>query len=394
MKNLLVRGFCGSFALLALVLLSLGEARAWAEGLAGSYSMEMRLTPIAGYQVSGYETQNVLRVYAYLPPIVRWNGGGTGPLEYQPAYNQPWVDEFCENGDPDNQNDFPASPEDCTNIRENDPHYRPRFDLNRSNQFFYGHAMRVVDEARDHNPQVTVIFILTQGTDYGAPGDQWTWNPLNPANNVQGVDASSYRDLITNTDQNDPAQSYFYGYVDQMISTFSGYSNVYFEVMNEGTVGQVNTDPWQNQMVTYIQNHPNRGSIKVLKSAPETDAGGYDDDVLITSSADAISVSIPFIVENQQWSCADIENSPDQIPDASSFNVGHPGRPVFFDTDHNCPGDPYFSPAGIDMLYCKGYNILKLDVVSNNAAEQELAKIGSCANGSSYCDNLCSPRNN
>ena len=86
------------------------------------------------------------------------------------------------------------------------------------------------------------------------------------------------------------------------------------------------------------------------------------------TEADAVSVALPSEPSTRGFaggSC--LKNS------SRYANVWHYPVPVYFDTDHNCPGQ-ILTPAQIDTLYYLGYYILQLGI-GNPASEAALAQV-------------------
>lgn len=316
---------------------------------AGSYDLELGLpaigtpdVPLGGFVAT--PGQNLIRKLAYIWPRGTWSNH---KYVAYPDWLQPWKD---------------YSTDDRTRAD-----YRPAFDFNAPNENFYDKIRQILDTASDSG--VVVILVIGQGSDYG--GDAWTYNPFNPANNINGVDAGSYYRLVTAPDE--ISKTIYKNYIAQLIDRFGDRDNLYLEVENEGWIA---SSRWQEELVQFIHGYARSKAlaVPVMRSSfadvrnsrfplDPADPLHYSN-----TEADAVSVALPSEPSTRGFaggSC--LKNS------SRYANVWHYPVPVYFDTDHNCPGQ-ILTPAQIDTLYYLGYYILQLGI-GNPASEAALAHV-------------------
>jgi hypothetical protein len=131
---------------------------------------------------------------------------------------------------------------------------KPKFDLTLFNQAYFGRMRSRVAAARDQGIYVSVMlfngFSIESKGNVG--GDPWQGHPLNPKNNVNGVNAGSGKTLHTLTS---PAITALQeAYVRKVIDTVNDLDNVLYEISNEDSGGSDNT-AWQTHMIRFIKGY-------------------------------------------------------------------------------------------------------------------------------------------
>jgi hypothetical protein len=185
---------------------------------------------------------------------------------------------------------------------------KPRFDLTRFNPAYFDRMRARVRAAGDDGIYVSVMlfngFSIEGKGNVG--GDPWQRHPLNPANNVNGVDGGG--STRVHTLSNRAVTALQEAYVRKVIDTVMDCDNVLYEISNEDTASPADT-AWQTHFIDFI---------KACESAK-----GKPHGVGMTS----------------QWpgaSDATLRASPaDWISPATRLSVGDGRKVILNDTDHS-----------------------------------------------------------
>jgi len=131
---------------------------------------------------------------------------------------------------------------------------KPRFDLGQFNQAYFDRLRQRVAAARDAGIYASVMlfngFSIEGKGNMG--GDPWQGHPLNPKNNVNGIDGGGGR--ATHTLVNREITARQEAYVRKVIDTVNDLDNVLYEITNEDTLSPDNT-AWQTHFVTFIRKY-------------------------------------------------------------------------------------------------------------------------------------------
>jgi hypothetical protein len=168
----------------------------------------------------------------------------------------------------------------------------PKFDLEQFNQAFFDRLRERVIQAGERGIYVSVMFF--QGWSYekeGFPGNPWPGNPLNPANNINGIDGDLNDDgngLEVHTLQSPEIVRLQEQYVRKMIDTLNDLDNVLWEISNESAG---NSTEWQYHMIRFVNEYqatlPQQHPVGMTAQWPDGDNA-----VLFESPADWISPSM------------------------------------------------------------------------------------------------------
>jgi hypothetical protein len=166
---------------------------------------------------------------------------------------------------------------------------KPKFDLSQFNQTYFDRMRARVEAARERGIYVSVM--LFQGFSIGGKGidagDPWWAHPLNPTNNINGLDGGGSQFVHTLT--NPAVLAVQENYVRKVIDTVNDMDNVLYEISNEDT-GSAADSEWQIHMIKYIKTYeatkPKQHPVGMTVQYPES-----DDKILFESPADWISTS-------------------------------------------------------------------------------------------------------
>jgi hypothetical protein len=131
---------------------------------------------------------------------------------------------------------------------------RPKFDLTLFNQAYFDRLRSRVVAARDNGIYASVMlfngFSIEGKGNVG--GDPWQGHPLNPKNNVNGVDGGGSGTVHTLSNRAVTAQQE--AYVRKVIDTVNDLDNVLYEITNEDTASPANT-AWQTHMIRFSKSY-------------------------------------------------------------------------------------------------------------------------------------------
>jgi hypothetical protein len=170
---------------------------------------------------------------------------------------------------------------------------KPRFDMTVFNQAYFDRLRNRVKAAGDEGIYVSVM--LFQGFSIegkgNVGGDPWQGHPYNPKNNVNKADGGGGAKVHTLS--NRAVTKLQEAYVRKVIDTVNDLNNVLYEITNEDSGGQANTD-WQIHIIRFIKDHeaklPKQHPVGMTVQYP-----GGKDSVLLDSPADWISPAAQFM---------------------------------------------------------------------------------------------------
>jgi hypothetical protein len=131
---------------------------------------------------------------------------------------------------------------------------KPKFDVKRFNQAYFDRMRARVLAAQDQGIYVSVM--LFQGFSIEGKGnlggDPWQGHPLNPNNNVNGIDGGgpTRAHTLSNPDMTASQEAY----VRKVIDTVNDLDNVLYEITNEDSGGAAN-DAWQFHMIRFVKRY-------------------------------------------------------------------------------------------------------------------------------------------
>ena len=163
---------------------------------------------------------------------------------------------------------------------------RPRFDLTRFDQAYFERMRARITAAGAQGIYVSVMlfngFSVEGKGNVG--GDPWFGHPLNPRNNLNGIDGGS--GPTTHTLSNPAVTAVQENYVRKVIDTVNDLDNVLYEVSNEDTASAADTQ-WQFHFIRFIKScessKPKQHPVGMTATWPGTD------EVLYHSPADWVS---------------------------------------------------------------------------------------------------------
>jgi Family of unknown function (DUF6298) len=164
---------------------------------------------------------------------------------------------------------------------------KPRFDLTKFNAAFFDRMRARVAAARMRGIYVSVMLfegfsIEGKGND---GGDPWWGHPLNPNNNVNGLDGGGGK--VVHTLANPSVTACQETYVRKVIDTVNDLDNVLYEISNEDT-GSPADSAWQYHMISFVKGYE-AGKPKQHPVGMTVQYPGGDDKILLDSPADWIS---------------------------------------------------------------------------------------------------------
>ncbi len=164
---------------------------------------------------------------------------------------------------------------------------KPKFDLKRFNQAYFDRMRSRVMAARDQGIYASIMLFngFSIESKGNVAGDPWQGHPLNPRNNINGVDAGSGRAIHTLAH---PAiTTLLEAYVRKVIDTVNDLDNVLYEISNEDGGGADDT-AWQIHMIQFITGYeagkPQQHPVGMTQQYPQGNEAA-----LLASPADWIS---------------------------------------------------------------------------------------------------------
>jgi len=164
---------------------------------------------------------------------------------------------------------------------------KPKFDLTLFNQSYFDRMRTRVMAARDNGIYASVMlfngFSIEGKGNVG--GDPWQGHPLNPKNNVNGIDGGGSGGVHTLS--NPTVTAHQEAYVRKVMDTVNDLDNVLYEITNEdsGTSADI---AWQTRMIQFIKSHEAAKARQHPVGMTALYPGG-NDAVLFQSPADWIS---------------------------------------------------------------------------------------------------------
>jgi hypothetical protein len=128
---------------------------------------------------------------------------------------------------------------------------KPKFDLRRFNPEYFQRMRERVGKAGRRGVYVSIMLfngfsIEGKGNDGGNP---WLAHPMNPANNVNGVDGAG---VAAHTLANPAVTALQEAYVRKVVATVNSFDNVLYEIANEDTGSPANI-AWQYHMIRFVK---------------------------------------------------------------------------------------------------------------------------------------------
>jgi hypothetical protein len=162
----------------------------------------------------------------------------------------------------------------------------PQFDLTQFNAAYFERLRSRVQAARDKGIYASIMlfngFSIEGKGNVG--GDPWRGHPLNPKNNINGIDG--VKGTSTHTLSNKVVTSFQEAYVRKVIDTVNHLDNVLYEISNEDTASPADTE-WQYHMIRFIKDYerskPYQHPVGMTAAWPGTD------EILYQSPADWVS---------------------------------------------------------------------------------------------------------
>jgi hypothetical protein len=131
---------------------------------------------------------------------------------------------------------------------------KPKFDVKQFDQPYFDRMRACIAAARDKGMYVSVMlfngFSATGKGNVG--GDAWAGHYYNPKNNINGIDGGAGGKVHTLAD---PAVTALQeAYVRKVIDTVGDLDNVLYEIANEDTFSDANTE-WQYHMIRFVKDY-------------------------------------------------------------------------------------------------------------------------------------------
>jgi hypothetical protein len=164
---------------------------------------------------------------------------------------------------------------------------KPKFDLTRFNQAYFDRLRARVAAAGKAGIYASVMLFngFSMEGKGNVGGDPWQGHPLNPKNNLQGVDGGGSGAVHTLSNRAVTASQE--AYIRKVIDTVNDLDNVLYEITNEDGASPAN-NAWQFHIIRFIKSceaaKPKRHPVGMTRQYP----GGTDAD-LVNSPADWIS---------------------------------------------------------------------------------------------------------
>ncbi|MHC4713224.1 MAG: DUF6298 domain-containing protein [Planctomycetota bacterium] len=165
---------------------------------------------------------------------------------------------------------------------------RPKFDLTKYDEACFKRLRRRVTEAKRKRIYVSVMLFEGYGQQFCEKPLCWKGHPMNPANNVNGIDGDpkrTGRPTATHTLRIPAVTRIQKAYVRKVIETVGDLDNVLYEITNES--GPYSTE-WQYHMIRFVKRvEVRRGQRHPVGMTFQHK--GSSNDVLFKSPADWIS---------------------------------------------------------------------------------------------------------
>ena len=163
---------------------------------------------------------------------------------------------------------------------------KPKFDLAQFNPAYFDRMRARITAAGNRGIYVSVMLfngfsVKGKGND---GGDPWWGHPLNPLNNINGLDGGG---ADAHTLSNAAVTACQEKYVRRIIDTVNDLDNVLYEISNED-VGSAANNAWQIRMITFIESYE-AGKAKQHPVGMTAQYPNPDDESLLTSPASWIS---------------------------------------------------------------------------------------------------------
>ena len=226
----------------------------------------------------------------------------------------------------------------------------PKFDLSKFDPAYFGRLRARVKAAGDRGIYVVVMLFQGWSIHRQRGPNPWFGHPLNPRNNVQGIDGDANGDgegREVHTLTKPKITTLQRAYVRKVIDTVNDLDNVLYEIANEA--GGYST-VWQYQMIRFVKRceagkpkqHPVGMTVQIRKGSNK---------VLFASPAD--------------WVSPNREGGYDREPPAAD------GRKVILsDTDHH-GAKPYAERREwVWRSFLRGHNLLFLDMYPDQETKQ------------------------
>jgi hypothetical protein len=131
----------------------------------------------------------------------------------------------------------------------------PKFDLSRWNEEFFERLHRFITMAGERD--VAVEIVLLSNTYHESV---WALNPMNPANNVNGMPDFVWPEYMTL--KQETVWQWQRRYIKKVVSELNGYDNIVYEVCNEpiggytyqgGATTRQDVDTWQTRIMELVR---------------------------------------------------------------------------------------------------------------------------------------------
>lgn len=233
---------------------------------------------------------------------------------------------------------------------------KPKFDLTRFNQAYFGRLRQRIIEAGQRNIYVSIQLFegfSVQRKGYLANNTPWPGHPFNKNNNINGIDGDPNENgegEETETLAIPAVSALQESYVDKVIDTVNDLDNVLFEICNEANS---NSEGWQEHLIQHIHAYeatkPKQHPVGFTVEFP-----GGNNAELFASSADWISPNMdggyyknPPVASGNKVVISDTDHLCYPCGDRrwmwKSFLRGY--NPAFMDP-YDCAGE--WSPSGCD----------------------------------------------
>src|SRR2546427_1827473 len=230
-----------------------------------------------------------------------------------------------------------------------------KFDLSQFDPAYFNRLRHRVSAAGQRGIYVMIMLFNGWGIDTkgGQASNRWPFHPFNKDNNVNGINGDVNGDgegTEAHTLANPAVTAVQKAYIRRVIDTVNDLDNVLYEISNEDTQSQANTD-WQYDLIGYIKSYeatkPKQHPVVMTAQYPSSTSNS----ILFASQADATSPA--------GWgdlNGSDYQNNP---PAADERKV------IIADSDHISAGrkDPEF----VWKQFLRGNNPIVLDDRGGNA---------------------------
>lgn len=263
-----------------------------------------------------------------------------------------------------------------------------KFDLTQINQTFLRRLYsRVSDCARNNIYVVIQLFQGWQIENKGGADQPFTYHPYRLENNINSVDGDSDDDgggTETHTDSGNNVLSYQEDLVEAIIDLLGNFDNVIWEVSNEDTGSQNNTD-WQEYLINHISTYetgkPKQHLIGRTVGYPSGSNAALD-----ASAADWVSYSHRDVVDGTKVSMSDTDHVDGITSDYqwvwTSFCNGHGGAWYMDEWDGALYGADRRNNATYQLIRSNlGYALTQFNLLKNPLLMTPQAAL--CSTG--YC---------